>query len=170
MGSEVQAELKWEGKTSAELKTSPPQEVWPFLADFCNLHRIFPGVETCSQVEGVPGQPGLIRYCAGPATDNDETTVKWVKEKLVAVDPIKRCLSYEVVDSNMGFKSYVATIQVVPVKNNDEEGCVIEWSFVCDPMEGWRGEDFRSYVEATIQGMAKKIEDALLSSSTSAAV
>ncbi|PRQ27550.1 putative polyketide cyclase/dehydrase, START-like domain-containing protein [Rosa chinensis] len=168
MGSEGQAQPKWEGKTSAELKSSPAQQVWPFLADFCNLQEVLPGLETCYQVEGVPGQPGLIRYCAGSATDNDETTVKWAKEKLTAIDPIKRCFSYEIVESNMGFKSYVGTIQVVPVVN-DDEGCMIEWSFVCDPIEGWRLEDFQSYLESSLQGMAKKIEDALLSS-TSATV
>ncbi|PRQ27551.1 putative polyketide cyclase/dehydrase, START-like domain-containing protein [Rosa chinensis] len=168
MASEVQAKPKWEGKTSAELKSSPAQQVWPFLADFCNLHKVFPGLETCYQVEGVPGQPGLIRCCAGLASNNDESTVMWAKEKLIAVDPIKRCFSYQMLENNKGYKSYVATMQVVPVIN-DDEGCMIEWSFVSDPVEGWGLEEFQSYRESSLQGMAKKIEDAL-QPSTSATV
>lgn len=162
--AEVEAQPKWEGKTSAELKSSA-QEVWPFLADFCNLDKVFPGIDTCYQVEGVAGQPGLIRYGAGAATDHDETTVKWAKEKLLVMDPIKRCLSYEVLENNMGFKSYVAAMQVVPV-TNDDEGCKIEWSFVCDPIEGWGLEDFQSYLESSLQGMAKNIEDSIVATTT----
>ncbi|GAU16872.1 hypothetical protein TSUD_368210 [Trifolium subterraneum] len=60
----------------------------------------------------------------------------------------------------MGFKSYVATLKVVPMNGDDEAvaGCVIEWGFVCDPIEGWTLQDFNSYIEYCLQFMAKKIE------------
>ncbi|XVE97592.1 hypothetical protein REPUB_Repub03eG0032700 [Reevesia pubescens] len=57
---------KWEGKaTAAKLKGSKAEQIWPFLEEFCNLDKLFPDVDTCYRVEGIPGQPGLVRYYAG---------------------------------------------------------------------------------------------------------
>ena len=78
------------------------------------------------------------------------------------IDPIKRCFSYDVIDSNMGFQSYVATMQVVPI--NDNGGSTIEWSFVCDPTEGKGMEDVQSFGESSLQSIAKKIELVLTNS------
>ncbi|BFG18525.1 hypothetical protein CerSpe_047990 [Prunus speciosa] len=160
-------ESKWEGKASADLKGSSAEQVWPLLADFCSLHKWFPNIDTCYQVDGVPGQPGLIRYCARAPIDNDESTIMWAKEKLLSLDPIQRCLSYEIIDSNLGFKSYVAVMQVVPTDGGDGSiGCKIEWSFVCDPIEGWGLNDFRSYLDSSLQLMAEKIMEHTLLSTT----
>lgn len=67
----------------------------------------------------------------------------WVKEKLIMIDPTKRCLTIEIIDNNMGFKSYVATMEVLPINgpgNDDHDAhaavCKIMWLFVCDPVEG----------------------------------
>ncbi|PRQ27549.1 putative polyketide cyclase/dehydrase, START-like domain-containing protein [Rosa chinensis] len=155
---EEQAQPKWRGKSSAEVNGHAAQEVWPLLADFCNLHKVFPKVETCYQLEGIAGQTGLVRYCAGFASNRDESTIKWAKERLLMIDPIKRCLSYEVIDSNMGFKSYVAIMHVVPI---NDDGSMIEWSFVCDPTEGRKMEDVQSFGESSLQSIAKKIEHVL---------
>ncbi|KAL4604494.1 hypothetical protein ACB092_10G197500 [Castanea dentata] len=158
---------KWEGKACAELAIPTAQEVWPLVEDFCNLHKWLPTIDTCYQVDGIPGQPGLVRYCASTITSssngNEETMIKWAKEKLLMIDPIKRCLSYEVIDNNIGMKSYVGKFIVSPINDDGENGCKIEWSFVCDPIEGLRFEDFLSYIETGLQWMAKKMEDALLS-------
>ena len=156
--------IKWEGKASAELSTLTAQQVWPFLEDFCNLHKLLPDIDTCYQVDGILGQPGLIRYCASTTTSsssgNEETIIKWAKEKLLMIDTIKRCLSYEVIDNNIGMKSYVAKFVVSPINDDDgKDGCKIEWSFVSDPIEGLRFEDFLPYIEASLQSMAKKMED-----------
>jgi len=157
---------KWEGKVTVEVRNTVEEQVWAVLEDFCNLHKWIP-IDTCYQVEGVQGQPGLIRYCASnikSVAEDDvvaepETTIKWAKEKLLKIDPIKRCLSYEIVENNMGFKSYVATLKVVPNEGDAKsEGCGIEWGFVCDPIEGWTLQDFNSYIEYCLQFMAKKIE------------
>jgi hypothetical protein len=155
---------KWEGKVSAGLPIPTAAQVWPFLEDFCNLHKWLPCVETCYQVDGISGQPGMIRYCTGTITDGrDETMIKWAKEKLLTIDPIKRCLSYEILDNNVGLKSYAATMMVLPSDIGDGiHGCKIEWSFVSDPIEGWRLEDWVSFLEASLQSMAKNIQDALL--------
>ncbi|PRQ20041.1 putative polyketide cyclase/dehydrase, START-like domain-containing protein [Rosa chinensis] len=121
MALEEPEKPKWGGQTSAKLKGSKEQEVWPLLADFCNMDKWFPGLHTCYQVGGVPGQPGLVRYCE---RGTDETTILWAKEKLLMIDPINQCMTYEIVDNNMGFESYVATMQLVPINNH---GCKIEW-------------------------------------------
>ncbi|TKY74535.1 Lachrymatory-factor synthase [Spatholobus suberectus] len=150
---------KWEGKAVVELASTGAELVWPALEDFCNLHKWIP-IDTCYQVEGLPGQPGLVRYCGsavkGVGDDAAETTtVMWVKEKLLAIDPVRRCLSYEILENNVGFKSYVATLKVLPINGS---GCKIEWGFVSDPVEGWSYQDLKSYVESSLQSMAKKIE------------
>ncbi|KAE8056626.1 hypothetical protein FH972_013380 [Carpinus fangiana] len=158
----AETESKWEGKVSAVLANPTAQQVWLLLEDFCNLHKWLPSIDTCYQVDGVPGQPGLIRYCAATVTSSsggrdDGVTINWAKEKLLAIDPIKRCLSYEVVENNTGIKSYVATMIVLPINDDGGRGCKIEWSFVSDPIEGWRIEDLVSYLESNLQGMAKRM-------------
>ncbi|CAN1784914.1 hypothetical protein LINPERHAP1_LOCUS16702 [Linum perenne] len=114
-------------------------------------------MDTCHQVEGVVGQPGLVRYCASTKKDS------WFcKERLVSIDPGQRCLSYEVLENDAGFGYYVATIRVI----DDEEGgcCRIEWSFVADPLIGWTVDGLREYVGSCLDHMACKIQEAVLCS------
>lgn len=161
MEEQIAHNPKWRGKSSAEVKGHAAQEVWPLLADFCNLHKVFPNLETCYQLEGVAGRPGLVRYCASFAINHDESTIKWAKERLLMIDPISRSLRYEIIDSNIGwFRAYVAIMKVVPI---DDDGCVIEWSFVCDPSDGWRLEDVQTFGESSLQSIAKKMEHVLKS-------
>ncbi|KAJ9183516.1 hypothetical protein P3X46_007359 [Hevea brasiliensis] len=159
---------KWEGKTSVELKGATADQVWPFFEDFCNIHQWFPILETCYQVEGEPGKPGLVRYCASkpkPSSDGSGgNIINWAKEKLIMINPVERCLSYEVIENNMGFNPYTATFKVLPVNGDgagDQKGCKIEWSFVCDPMEGWKLEDINSSRNSILQFVANKMEQAL---------
>lgn len=160
MAQEEPIQPKWESRASAELKGSKAQDVWPLVADFCNIDKWFPNLHTCYQVEGVSGQPGLVRYCE---MGRDETTL-WAKEKLLMIDPTNQSITYEVGDNNLGLKSYVATVPVVPINNNN--GCKIEWSYVCNPIEGSSLEEFQSFVEYCLQGIAKKMELALVSNNT----
>lgn len=162
---------KWEGKATVELKGPTADQVWPFLEDFCNLQKWLPGVDTCYQVEGELGQPGLVRYCSSGTASSDgshEGKVIWAKEKLIMINPSERCLSYEILENNAGFKSYVATMKAFPINDGDEDGdgqhgCKIEWSFIADPIEGWPLEDFNSYINSSLQFMGQKMEQAVLS-------
>ncbi|KAK7410394.1 hypothetical protein VNO78_01144 [Psophocarpus tetragonolobus] len=154
-------EEKWQGKAVAELAGTDAELVWEALEDFCNLHKWMP-IETCYQVEGVAGEPGLIRYCASsvqhdfPVSDSaNTTTIKWAKEKLLAIDPVQRSLSYEIVDNNVGFASYVATIKVLPIHSH---GSQIEWAFLCDPIQGWTIQDLKSYLHSSLHFMANKLQ------------
>ncbi|KDP34166.1 hypothetical protein JCGZ_07737 [Jatropha curcas] len=158
-----ETEPKWEGKTTVEVKGLTADQTWPFVADFCNIDKLFPFVDKCYHVEGELGKPGLIRYCATaprPSFDGTgEIKVDWAKEKILIIDPIERLLSYEITESNMGFKSYVATFKVLPVDGDGQRRCRIDWSFVADPIQGWSLEDFSSYLNTSLQYMAKKIEE-----------
>ncbi|KAA0065047.1 hypothetical protein IC582_006318 [Cucumis melo] len=155
---------KWEGEVSAETTAVGPHQIWPLLADdFCSLHKWLPIVDTCHYVEGVPGQPGLIRYCA--STDNTsspEPSIKWAKERLILIDPVAHTLTYEIIDNNMGFKSYVATMKLVL---QGSEGCKFVWSFVMDPIEGWPQEEFEKYLDSSLHRMVNKMADFLHKSS-----
>ncbi|XP_048133950.1 lachrymatory-factor synthase-like [Rhodamnia argentea] len=163
---EEETRARWEGKVIAELKGPTPDQVWPLLADFCNLHKWLPTLDTCYRVEGVPGQPGLVRYAAGTANGkgSDPPKLKWVNERLLMTDPSDKCFSYEVLDNNLGFKSYVATIRVMPINDGGDGkmvGCTIELSFVSDPVDGWGLQDMRSFLDFRLQAVAKNIGSAI---------
>ncbi|XP_010051236.2 lachrymatory-factor synthase [Eucalyptus grandis] len=154
-----------EGKVTAELKGSTPDQVWPFLSDLCNIHKWLPTLDTCHLVEGVPGQPGLVRCVASTTNgnDSDPLKLKWVNERLLMMDPSEKCFSYEVLDNNVGIKSCVATIRVMPMNDGDGKmvGCMIEWSFVSDPVEGSGLQDMRSFLDFRLQAVAKNIGSAI---------
>ncbi|KAK8649953.1 hypothetical protein V6N13_139606 [Hibiscus sabdariffa] len=143
------SKLRWESKATAELKASTVEQIWPFIAEFCNLEKFFPAVHTCYRKEGTPGQPGLVHYC--------ESKDGWADEKLLSIDPINHSISYEVMENNLGFRNYVATLDVLPTEGG---GCKIEWSFVSDPIEGMKLEDLVSYIDDCLHFMAKKMEEA----------
>ncbi|RZC50221.1 hypothetical protein C5167_018645 [Papaver somniferum] len=173
MVMEITPESKWEGKVQAKLEGPKADQVWIILQDFFNLHKWFPSLTTCYGIEGISGQPGCIRYCAGssiPASssingrDGDVTITNWSTERLVDIDSVQRSITYEIVDCNIGFKSYVSTMKVVPYNNgeNDEDnGCLIEWSFVVDPIQGWELETLVSKFDSGLQRTASKIEATL---------
>ncbi|XP_022996730.1 lachrymatory-factor synthase-like [Cucurbita maxima] len=149
---------KWEGEVSAETTAGKPHEIWPLLADdFCSLHKWLP-MDTCHYVEGVEGQPGLIRYCATTdTTSSSEPSIKWAHERLKLIDPTEHILTYEILDNNIGFKSYVATIKLLPGGGDDGGGCKMVWSFEADPIEGWPLEEFVKYLEFSLQQMVNKM-------------
>lgn len=69
------------------------------------------------------------------------------------------------IDSNIGFNSYVSTVKIVPVPTDDNDGqsgCVIEWSFTVDPVEGLVFDDLVNKYDLGLQRMAKRMEDAVL--------
>ncbi|KAI3845154.1 hypothetical protein MKX03_019821 [Papaver bracteatum] len=166
------SESKWEGKVHAKVEGPKADQVWTILQDFFNLHKWFPTLSICYGIDGISGQPGCIRYCAGssiPAAssnngrDGDVTITNWSTEKLVDIDSVQRSITYEIVDCNIGFKSYVSTMKVVPCngENDEDKGCLIEWSFVVDPIQGWELETLISKFDSGLQRMASKIEETL---------
>lgn len=160
-GSSVE---RWEGKVSEKLRNSTKEQAWPLVKDFFNLHNRFPTLATCYGVHGSNGEPGCIRYCAGsslPSSDGSGT-VSWSKERLVAVDDVERSIKYEMVDGNIGFKSYESTMRVLSDDGGD--GCIVEWSFAVDPVEGLVLEDLVNKYHVGLHLMAQKMEDEIASS------
>ncbi|XP_010249529.1 PREDICTED: lachrymatory-factor synthase-like [Nelumbo nucifera] len=162
---------KWEGKACASLRGITADQVWPLLSDFFNVHKWFPTLATCYAIHGVSGQPGCVRYCAGssiPSNSGGDTrpTVSWATERLVHIDPIGRSFTYEIVDSNVGFNSYVSTMKVVPDDEHQLGGCKIEWYFAVDPVQGWKLEDLISKYQTGLQNMANKMEESLMNNPT----
>ncbi|XAR53374.1 hypothetical protein NMG60_11021911 [Bertholletia excelsa] len=150
---------KWEGKASAELATSRAEQVWPLLEDFFGLNKWFPTLTTCLPVHGVSGEPGCVRYCAGFKTpvNSGDKVVNWTKQKLLSIDPENLIFSYSIIDGNVGFNSYVSTVQVVP----KEEGCKIERWYEVEPVEGWNPEDLDHFIGSGLQTMAQRMEAAI---------
>lgn len=162
-------ETKWEGKVSTRLSKASADQVWPLFLDFFNLHKWFPSLATCYGVHGTNGEPGCIRYCSGfsissGGSKGNSPQVSWSTERLTSVDHVQRSLSYEIVDSNIGFKSYVSKVQIVPDGEN-QSGCVIEWCFTVDPVEGRALEDLVEKYDLGLQLMTKRMEDSCTSSS-----
>ncbi|KAK9946633.1 hypothetical protein M0R45_012084 [Rubus argutus] len=151
---------KWEGKVSARLTKARADQIWPLFKDFFNFHHWFPTLGTCYGIRGTNGEPGCIRFCAGSTIPSDGGEhVSWSKERLTAVNDAERRCSYEIVDSNIRFKSYVSTVRVV---DDDEDGCMIEWSFAVDPVEGLVLEDLVRKYEVGLESMSKIMEDAVV--------
>ncbi|XP_030512951.1 lachrymatory-factor synthase-like [Rhodamnia argentea] len=158
---------KWEGKVCARVTKASADQIWPLCTDFFNLHKWFPGLSDCHGIQGENGEPGCMRYCSGFSLSSEgagevgeNRPISWAKERLVSIDHVGRSLSYDMLDSNIGFNSYLGTIRVVSNDGDGDGGCTIEWSFSVDPVEGWVREDLvREVYEAGLQGMAKKMED-----------
>lgn len=160
---EQNSEPKWEGKVSARLKNATADQIWPLYKDFFNFHKWFHSLATCYGVHGANGELGSVRYCAGfsiPSSGADNP-LSWSTERLTAVDDDARSLSYEIVDSNIGFESYLSTVKIVPQGEEGQDGCVIEWSFTVDPVEGWVLGDLVRKYETGLQRMAQRMEDAV---------
>ncbi|EEF45863.1 Lachrymatory-factor synthase precursor, putative [Ricinus communis] len=160
---------KWEAKFTKRLTKAKAEQIWPLFTDFFNLNRWFPSIPTCYGIHGTNGELGCIRYCGGFSIPSDPTeqhqndsnlpVVSWSKEKLIAIEHAERCLSYEIIDSNIGYKSYVAVVKIVPAKEEEGGGCVIEWSFTVNPVEGCVFDDIVSTWDMAIQIVADRMED-----------
>ncbi|POO00840.1 Polyketide cyclase/dehydrase [Trema orientale] len=160
---QVLQQPKWEGEASTELKHCKAEQVWPLLEDFFGLDKWFPTLSICLPVEGLSGQVGCVRFCAGFKTpvdpdDQKEMRVNWTKQKLLSVDPTRMTFSYSIVDGNVGFNSYVSALKVVP---KGEDGCLIEWRYEVEPVEGWKLEDLDTFIGNGLEVMARRMEVAL---------
>ncbi|KAK0572796.1 hypothetical protein LWI29_037425 [Acer saccharum] len=160
---------KWKGKACEEVVGCKAEQVWPFLEDFFGLDKWFPTLATCHAVEGISGQPGCVRYCAGfktPVDDHNKETddgdgdVNWTKQKLLSIDPVEKVFSYSIIDGNVGFHSYISTVKVLP-KEEDGSWCEIEWRYEVEPVKGWMPEDLDSFIGSGLRVMAQRMKEAL---------
>ncbi|KAK1267564.1 Lachrymatory-factor synthase [Acorus gramineus] len=157
--------LEWEGKVTATLTNTTADQAWSLLKDFTNLHKILPTLQTCHLVEGVDGEIGCVRYCTAAGGDG---LVIWAKERLIEIDPVRRFLQYVIEENKIGFRRYFAKIGAVDCGSGGgggggggRGGCVVEWSYVADPIEGWPKEGFEAYLRTSLEAMARRIEEIL---------
>ncbi|KAL5722143.1 hypothetical protein ACHQM5_005700 [Ranunculus cassubicifolius] len=118
-------QLKWRCKFSVELSTGA-DKVWLILANFFTIDKWIPFIIECQAVEGITITPGCIRCCVistGVFDSNGKEIVTWAKERLLAIDHTERSISYEMTENNLGFVGYTATMTVVPLGDNKEDGC-----------------------------------------------
>ncbi|KAL3747409.1 hypothetical protein ACJRO7_016231 [Eucalyptus globulus] len=107
-----------------------------------------PMIDVCYGVGGVSGQPGCIRYSAVMKISKDgseETVTNWALEKLLAINPVNKSFSYEIVD----------------MKDAEKEATAITWSFVANPIEGWTEKGLTEFYGSALQRMAERMEAAL---------
>ncbi|CAJ2636697.1 unnamed protein product [Trifolium pratense] len=160
MNSIQQTKEKWKGKAKTELLGCKAEQVWPLLEDFFGLDKWFPTLSTCIPLEGISGKPGCVRFCGGFKTLVDEhgkQTLNWATEKLLSIDPIQRVFSYSIIDGNVGLHNYVSTIKVL----EKDDGCLIEWLYEVEPVEGWKLEDLDLLIGSGLHEMGKRIQGAL---------
>uniref|UniRef100_A0A0E0JNG3 Lachrymatory-factor synthase n=1 Tax=Oryza punctata TaxID=4537 RepID=A0A0E0JNG3_ORYPU len=171
-GKEEAVPAAWHGSVRAAVEGPTPDQAWALLGDFCSLDRWVPSVQTCRRLEGAEGQPGCVRYCAGPVNKakaaaaaagegegEAEAVAGWSKERLVEFDRAARRYSYEVVETNKGFGRYAATLRVEP----DPAGCAVAWSFEADPVRGWTLEGFVGFLDELARGVARRLEEEIMS-------
>ncbi|CAN0907257.1 Lachrymatory-factor synthase [Linum grandiflorum] len=127
------------------------------FTDFFNIHKWFPNLPSSYGIHGTNGQPGCIRYCSGFSLPSTQL-LSWSKERLTALDHSRRFLTYQIVDCNIGFKSYQSTVQIF-VDDDGGQGCLIEWGFTLDPLEGWTLDDLVKRFETVLNAAARKMEE-----------
>ncbi|XP_068642144.1 lachrymatory-factor synthase-like [Aristolochia californica] len=152
------AEDKWQGKATAKVPGVSPDKVWAVIDDYANVYKYLPSIDATTIQSGEPGKLGCVRLCSGPPIPGGQER-SLTNEKLVAYDPAERTLSYEVVENNIGFKDFVATIKVLP----EEDGSTIEWSFVTPamPPPHWTEQKVMGYIGYSVNHMAQKIAEEL---------
>ncbi|CAN8287852.1 unnamed protein product [Cochlearia groenlandica] len=156
---------KWQAQVSTTLTKAKADQIWPLFTDFFNFNKYFPSLATCHGVHGIKGEPGCIRFCSGSSIKSngqDSSVVGWSKEKLVAVDDVERVMRYEIVESNIGFESYVSTVKITP----RGEGCLIEWGFTVDPVRGLCVDELVEKYEKALEIIANNMEESLMKTTT----
>uniref|UniRef100_A0A0E0JMX5 Bet v I/Major latex protein domain-containing protein n=1 Tax=Oryza punctata TaxID=4537 RepID=A0A0E0JMX5_ORYPU len=157
---------QWRGEVEATLLATPAAAAWPHLASFCSIHRYVPGVDTCERVAGEDGRPGCVRYLTTYGATGE--VALWAREELLELDDTARRIQYSMLDNNMGFGRYVATLRLLEIDGDGEEGaCKISWAYDCEPVRGMNEEGIVGFVTNCVKSIANKIEEAVRAASPS---
>lgn len=164
-------EQEWSGSVASAVPGVTADEAWELLSDFLAFHRWHPRVAKCRRV-GVSGAgpraPGCVRYCEGEPPRGDGAA-DWAHETLLEHDAARRFFRYEMNDNNMGFRRFFATFGVVePVDAPGAAGCELRWEFECEPVDGTAKEALAARLQAGLDGMARRVQEAVPSPLTAA--
>ncbi|GAA0162675.1 hypothetical protein LIER_18714 [Lithospermum erythrorhizon] len=154
----IVATENWKVNLSAKINGPTADEVWPYVADFCNLYKIYPSsVSFCDK--GTEGRPGLFRYsitiAQSPSTPNATVVAGWVREELVKISVTKKYVAYEMHENTGGITMLKASMQVVPSGN---KGCTFKWNIEAAPIAGFTYKLFADSFEASLTGMVALIQ------------
>ncbi|GAA0148401.1 hypothetical protein LIER_07855 [Lithospermum erythrorhizon] len=148
---------EWQATAIAKINGPTAEQVWPLLADFSNLYKIFPS-DISFTIQGSNGQPGQIRYSAGKypsPTDANAIIVLWAREELMEIDASQKFVTYKIHENNRGLSNFTGTMQVLP---DGESGCTFKWSVVSAPVAGSTYEEIVAFQQATLLQMVSMIE------------
>lgn len=122
---------------------APAERIWALLADFANVDWI-PGAGVV-EVEG--DGPGMQRRIGGSGATPIVETLRWIR-------PEQCSLSYEIADSPMPVKRFLAVVTVA----GDGEASTAKWDIDYEPV----GDDAeaRTTIEAIYGLMADWLSDA----------
>lgn len=147
-------EVYWEGMAVREIAAGV-EEVWEMLGTFSAMKRWNAAVEVCELVEGREGEVGCVRYCAGGD--------RWVKEKLLEIEPAQRRFRYTILDSSYGFQGYEATLAVQPLMSysSSTRGTVAHWNFRLEPVAHLGQEKALDFLTTIFDRMMRSLEHAI---------
>ncbi|KAG9139522.1 hypothetical protein Leryth_019238 [Lithospermum erythrorhizon] len=91
----IMATEKWEIKLRSNIEGPTADQVWPYLADFCNLYIMFP-----SEVSFF---------------------IQWTVEELLEIDATNKYVTYEIYENNVDVTEFIATMQASLPAGDDRE-------------------------------------------------
>ncbi|GAA0183530.1 hypothetical protein LIER_30924 [Lithospermum erythrorhizon] len=148
----------WKINLSAKINGPTADQVWPYIADFCNLYKILPNrISFCDQ--GTEGEPGLTRYSVtiAPSPTNPNATVvtDWVREELVEISVTEKYNVYEMRENTRGVTMMRASVQILP---NGNKGCIYKWDIELAPIGGTTYQFFSDSLEVRLAVVVAMIQ------------
>ncbi|GAA0143041.1 hypothetical protein LIER_03813 [Lithospermum erythrorhizon] len=122
----------FKGAVLSRLIKLPAETVWPYIENFCDLHKVFP-IDVSFCAAGSVNKPGLVRYMSlkgQPPVGGPGTTVLYEEHRLVAINPKKRWLQFNTTTNNRLVTFWEPTMEV---KKSGRNACKIKWGFLIDP-------------------------------------
>eukprot|EP00250_Pteridium_aquilinum_P006154 c16126_g1_i1 orf=190-981(-) len=142
--------------------TASVDDTWELASKFFGLKLWIPGLQVCDKIKGEEGTPGCIRYCASAinASDNESSPRRlvWVKEELLAWNPVTKEYSYTILDSNLGLENYKATISVSDPCH--DRRALVTWNVEFNPVHGRNEEEFLRYIRRLLERNITSLEQA----------
>ncbi|GAA0150332.1 hypothetical protein LIER_09294 [Lithospermum erythrorhizon] len=132
---------QWGGTVFADVEGIPPEKVWPFIGDFCNVYMVFPiNVSFCNRGDPQNVTIGHRRFMVFL----NGSDVQWEKHHLVEFDQVKHVLTYRMMENNIKVSYYRSTMTVLKGKKN---GSVIRWKWIANPVEGYTEETMQARLQ-----------------------
>ena len=108
---------------------APVAQVWATLRHFDGVVEWNPGVAAARMEEGAPSdRVGAIRHLTLPDGGI-------IRETLLALDDRRRSFTYDIIESPLPVRNYVATQAFHPITDGERTYATWEVTFDCDPAD-----------------------------------